>query len=159
MGVFCSYGCRNRISINSMIPFNPIWLILGILSFAAAILINYYNNLKDAKNGHINHSKAFKIKALSCLPAIFLFASISNFRWVIALISSSFLVGSYFFLLFEMAWSLKVYNTPFHKGTATGKNRANTDKWLSHWSVAKIIALKLILCIASMWLYNFGLQK
>lgn len=134
-------------------------ILAAIICFIGAVLLNYFNNLKDAKNGHINHSKALNIKIASCIPSIVLFAVSSNFIWIVALLSSSFLVGAYFFLLFEMLWSVKVYNVPFHKGTATGKNRAKTDKLLEDWPIAAIIALKLVLCIVSAWLYNIGLKN
>lgn len=133
-------------------------IITAIICFIGAVFLNYFNNLKDAKNGHINHSKSLKIKVVSCLPSIVLFALSSNFRWIIALLSSTFLVGTYFFLLFELLWSVKVYNTPFHKGTATGKNQGKTDKMLEDWPIAAIIALKLVLCIVSAWFYNIGLK-
>lgn len=136
-----------------------IWLIAGILCFISAVLLNYFNNIKDAKNGHINHSKALKIKAGSCIPAIICLALATNFRWVFALCAASFITGSYFFLLFELLWSVKVYNSPFHKGTSIGKNKGRTDKLLEDWPIPAIIALKLVLCIVSAWFYNFGLKK
>lgn len=133
-------------------------IITAILFFIGAVLLNDFNNLRDARNGHINHTRALKIKVVSCLPSIVLFALSSNFRWVIALLSSTFLVGAYFFLFFEMLWSLKVYKVPFHKGTATGKNQSKTDNILEDWPIAAIIALKLALCIVSAWFYNIGLK-
>lgn len=138
---------------------STIWLITSIVLFIGAVLINLFNNLKDAKNGHINHSKAWKIKALSCIPCILSLSSISNFKWLIALTVSAFVVACFFYFFFDMAWSLKVYGEPFHKSTATGKNKANSDKLVSNWPVPIIIAFKLLLILLSLWLFNIGLAK
>lgn len=142
-----------------MTDFEVILLIFAVLSFIGAVMINYYNNLRDAKNGHINHSKALRIKIVSCLPTIAILASFSNWKWILALGSSAFLVGMLFMLCFEGAWGMKVANDFFYRSTATGKNKSNTDKWVQKWSRGFYISVKITLVLLSMYVYHIGLQK
>lgn len=136
-----------------------ILLISGVILFIAAVLVCFYHDMKDAKNGHINHSRGLLIKIGACSLSGVCFALSSNFIWIIALLSSAFMVASFFHLFFEMLWSVKVYSTPFHKSTATGKNKSGTDKDVEKLPMWAIIAIKLSLVLVSLYVYNIGLQK
>ncbi len=142
-----------------MVNREPIWIVLAILTFIAAVLINYYNNLRDAKNGHINHSRALKIKIASCIIPVLIVASFSNFRWIWALLTAIFLVGALFVLFFEGIWGIKVANDFFYRSTAVGKNKSETDQWVQFWPKWLYIAVKIAMVLLSMYVYHIGLTK
>lgn len=106
----------------------------------AAVVINYYNNRRDALNGHINHTRAWKIKALTCIPSVALFTlSLTGwpvkFDWFLAMActKSVFLTGAWFMFLFNGLWGLKVAKYWFYRSTAVGKDLPWSDKIFLHW--------------------------
>lgn len=106
----------------------------------AAVVINYYNNRRDALNGHINHTKAWKIKALTCiLPVILFTLALTGWpvRWdwwvALAWAKSVILTGAWFLVLFNMLWGWKVARDPFYRSTAVGKNLPWSDEIFLHW--------------------------
>lgn len=114
-------------------------IIVAIISLIAAVVINYFNNLRDALNGHINHTRAWKIKALTCTPSVVLFTiywtgwplewpTALNGVWRAVLFS-----GTWFMFLFNAAWGIKVSGDPFYRSTAVGKNLPWSDKIFLHW--------------------------
>src|SRR5690348_6491584 len=111
----------------------------AFISLFAAVIINLFNNLKNARNGHINHTKAWKIKALSCIPSVILFTinltSAPQFDWLTVLASgkSILITGGWFFFLFNAAWGWKVARDPFYRSTAVGKNLSWSDRVFLHW--------------------------
>ncbi len=115
--------------------------------------------MRDAKNGHINHSKALRIKIVSCLPTLAILASFSNWKWILAICSSTFLVGAFFMLCFEGAWGMKVANDFFYRSTAIGKNKATSDKIVQNLPKWLYITLKLLMVLFSMYVYYIGLTK
>jgi len=130
-------------------------IYVAIILFIAAVVICFYNNLKDAKNGHINHTKnLMRVKVPACTPSIVFFALATEARWIWALFFSSLLVGSWFYLLFEGVWGLKVYNDPFHKSTATGKNRGFGDKVVADFPRWAYITMKILFIIVSTYFYS-----
>lgn len=114
-------------------------IIAAFISLIAAVIINYFNNLKDARNGHINHTKAWKIKALTCILPVALFTiSLTGLRfagWFTVLASgkSIFLTGAWFMFLFNGLWGWKVAKDPFYRSTAVGKNLPWSDRIFLHW--------------------------
>jgi hypothetical protein len=114
-------------------------IITAFILLILAVIINYFNNLKDARNGHINHTRSWKIKALTCIPSVVLFTlsltSAPGFGWLTLLASgkSILLTGAWFMLLFNCLWGWKVYKDPFHRSTAVGKSLSWSDRKMLHW--------------------------
>jgi hypothetical protein len=132
----------------------------AIISLIAAIIINYFNNLKDARNGHINHTRAWKIKALSCISSVILFTLYKTgyhllMEWTTLWASgkSILLTGAWFMFLFNMAWGLKVANDPFYRSTAVGKNLPWSDKLFLHWPKWLYILFMLVLVSGATIIY------
>jgi len=114
-------------------------IIIGFILLIVAVAINYYNNRRDALNGHINHTKAWKIKALTCVPSVVLFTiSLTSAPFSVLDISlasgkSILLTGAWFMFLFNGMWGWKVAKDIFYRSTAVGKNLPWSDKVFLHW--------------------------
>lgn len=114
-------------------------IIVAFILLIAAVILNYFNNLKDARNGHINHTRAWKIKAVTCIPSVILFTlsltSAPFLSWSTFLASgkSILLSGAWFMVLFNAAWGVKVARDPFYRSTAIGKNLSWSDRLFLHW--------------------------
>lgn len=106
----------------------------------AAVVINYFNNLKDARNGHINHTRAWKIKALTCIPVVALltinWTGWPVTEWPVALTGfgkATFFTGAWFMFLFNGLWGWKVAKSWWYRSTAVGKNLSWFDRQVLHW--------------------------
>lgn len=115
-------------------------IYIAFILLIAAVAINYFNNLKDARNGHINHTRAWKIKALTCLlPVILFILALTGWpvKWdwslAMACTRSVILTGAWFLFLFNAAWGIKVSGDPFYRSTAVGKNLPWSDRIFLHW--------------------------
>lgn len=131
----------------------------AIILLLAAVVINYFNNLKDARNGHINHTRAWKIKALSCIFPVVLFTlsltRAPQFNWSTLLASgkSILLTGAWFMFLFNGLWGWKVAKDPFYRSTAVGKNIAWSDKIFLHWPKGLYILFMVALVTGATLIY------
>lgn len=129
-------------------------ILTAIISLILAVLINYFNNLKDARNGHINHTRAWKIKAVTCIPAVILFTIHKtglqlSMEWVTLWASgkSILLTGAWFMFLFNATWGIKVANDPFYRSTAVGKDLPWSDEIFLHWP--KWLYILFMLCLVT----------
>lgn len=134
----------------------------AIILLIAAVIINYYNNRRDALNGHINHTKAWKIKALTCIPSVVLFTlSLTGWpvEWRVALTGlgrATFFTGAWFMFLFNLLWGISVYKDPFHRSTAVGKNLSWFDRKILHWPKGLYILFMVALIGAATILYFYA---
>lgn len=119
------------------------------------ILICYFHDLKDARNGHINHSRGLKIKAGAVSISIILF--FLRYNWPIhdwwQLSYSIGFVGAWFLRLFNGLWGLKVANDFFYRSTAVGKNLSGYDRIVLHWPKILYALFECGLCISSTIIY------
>lgn len=134
-------------------------IITAIISLILAVVINYYNNRRDALNGHINHTKAWKIKALTCFPSVVLFtiyiasAPLAVWNTVLASGKSILLTGAWFMFLFNGLWGWKVAKDWFYRSTAIGKNLPWSDKIFLHWPKWLYILFTLSLVTGATLIY------
>jgi len=132
----------------------------AIILLIAAVIINYFNNRKDALNGHINHTRAWKIKALTCtLPVILFTLSLTGWpvkwNWFLAMActKSVFLTGAWFMFLFNGLWGWKVARSWFYRSSAVGKNLPWSDKLFLHWPKGLYILFIVVLIGAATTFY------
>lgn len=127
----------------------------AIISLIAGILICYFHDLKDARNGHINHSRGVKIKWIATILSVILFFLYHNYPikngW--QLVRSFFLCGAWFLRLFNGLWGLKVANDFFYRSTAIGKNISKYDRMVLHWPKILYASFEIGLCFLSTYLY------
>jgi hypothetical protein len=92
-------------------------------------------DLRDARNGHINHSRSLKFKILSAvLPgACFLISLWPTNSWWAAGLIASLMTGLWFAFLFNGIWGLKIADDWFYRSTASGKNLSKFDKLVRSW--------------------------
>lgn len=134
-------------------------IIAAIISLIAAVIINYFNNLKDARNGHINHTKAWKIKALTCILPVALFTiSLTGLRfagWFTVLASGKSILfcGAWFMFLFNGLWGWKVAKSWWYRSTAVGKNLSWFDRKVLHWPKGLYILFILALVTGATLIY------
>lgn len=139
-----------------MIPKQIIFLSLGVLTFVLALIGNLiYTHRELLKRSTLNHTKDWLIKAASSIPAIiFFFLARSNISSLIMRLSlSSFLAGTWFWVLFDGFYGLAVAKDFFFTGTATGKNAALSDRFLRFIGKPLHILLKVALCGGILYLY------
>jgi hypothetical protein len=132
----------------------------AIICLFAAVFINYFRDLKDARNGHINHSRAWKWKAIASFPSGVLFAlGITGWpvpiKWhsLLSIPVSALLLLCWFMFLFNAVWGIKVANDPFYRSSAVGKNLAWSEKLILHWPKWLYIFSMLGICAGSLLLY------
>jgi len=111
--------------------------------------------MRDAINGHINHSRTLKHKVYACIIPGCLFFLFHNWpikNWL-QLLTSIFLTGSWFMFLFNGYWGWKVAKDPFYRSTAVGKNLSRFDRFFMHWPKLLYALFMLALVAGSTWLY------
>lgn len=135
-------------------------IVAAVICLIASVIINHFRDLKDAKNGHINHSRAWKWKAIASIPAGVLFSlSITGVPvpivWssLLSIPVASFLLMSWFLFLFNALWGIRVANDPFYRSTAVNKNLAWSEKIILHWPKWLYIFVMLGLCAGSLIIY------
>lgn len=140
-------------------------IVSGIILFLATIVFNarldysiWKRQINAARNVR-NHVTGAIIKAATVLPSLIMLAIASNFRWVIALIVTAFLLWTYFLLLFEGAYNIFRGEPFFFRGTEDGKDDAKLDNFWQSLPEWFYITLKLVLPAVATYLYYLGLIK
>lgn len=112
-----------------------ILLFAGGITLFAAARIMVHIDLRDARNGHINHSRSLKWKILSSvLPGLLLSRALWNDNplWLVILLGT-LLTGVWFAFLFNGIWGVIIANDLFYRSTAVGKNLSRFDRFVLHW--------------------------
>lgn len=131
------------------------------LTLFTAVALMVHIDLRDAKNGHINHSRALKWKILSCvIPGACFLLSLwqSNTWWLAGLISAG-MVGIWFTFLFNGLWGLRVDRDWFYRSTAEGKNLSLFDRIVRPWSRSFYIAICCLVTAGITLLYILKLAS
>jgi hypothetical protein len=134
-------------------------IFTGGLTLLAAVLLMVKIDLRDALNGHINHSRSLKWKILSCaIPGVcFLIPLWNNSTWWMAGLVSLTFTASWFSFLFNGTWGLKVAEDWFYRSTAKGKSKSRFDKLVQSWPKKVYIAVMCLETIGVTVLYIFKL--
>lgn len=126
----------------------------------AAVLFCRRRDYKDGfADGHINHTKAWKVKALTCIPSVTLFtiyltsAPFSGLDIFLASGKSILLTGAWFMFLFNAAWGWMVARDPFYRSTAVGKSLPWSDKIFLRWPRWLYILFMVLLVSGATILY------
>jgi len=140
--------------------FNPskplIWL--AAILFALALSFNVFYDLNIwLKEKRRNHNKGWLLKAGTSLPAVFLFASCSNFKWLVALIVSGVMCMFLFWLLFNVWYNIMRGFPPFYQGT-NDKDDAKTDDFLQSFPTWLDATIQIALAVGAVYLYIIGLS-
>lgn len=143
-------------------------MIVSIAFFLlfVGVVICHFHDWRDARNGHINHSRGLKIKSAVSFLSVCLFyyhihtgpfLPIWDQKWQVLweLVKSSWMTGAYFMLLFNSIWGLRVKKDIFYRSTATGKNKSWSDEIMDEWPRRVYIAFLLGNPILTTYLYFY----
>lgn len=119
----------------------------GIILLIAAVIICHLRDWKENKEtGRVNHSKAWKWKAMLSIPAgIFFLINLTGWpvmwNWFagVAFCKSAIFTAIWFLFLFNSLWGYRAAKDIFYRSTAVDKEISRWDKMVLHWPKAVYI--------------------
>lgn len=116
-------------------------IYIAIILLTAAVIICHLRDWKENKlTGRVNHSKAWKWKAMLSIPAAILFTinltgwqSLMEWTTLWESVKSILLTATWFMFLFNELWGIRAYHTFFARSTAVGANISKFDRFVLHW--------------------------